>query len=74
MSDIERFMLFAFNFKHNFIDEVWHAYYVKEHLQSKFNALCTKYNGTHAFFEFYIYLDKDNRTILENWIINNYEG
>jgi hypothetical protein len=74
MSDVERFMYFAFNFKHNWIDDIWKDEWIKDHLKTTFKDFCDTYNGTYGFFRFYMYLDKENRKKLETWIKNNYEG
>jgi len=75
--NIIKFMYYANNFDHNWIDKVWSDNsHMREHLTSKWNALnsTSSVGGTMNFFKLFMQLDGQNRNKLCDWISANYKG
>ena len=57
---IDEFVMYGFNYEHNFIDNVWEGDLAK-HLKGKFNG---------DLFRFYTMLSDNNQRMLVNYIMN----
>jgi hypothetical protein len=74
-SDIHLFNMFALNYSHNFIKEIWKGDENKiSHLESKWFLCFNVTNNYGAMLKFWSELDGSNRETLENWILENYKG
>lgn len=73
-SQINLYVIFSFNYPHNFIQLVWGSGSLADHLQSKFNGYYQDYGARGVFNTFYAELDGGNRAKLEQWILDNYKG
>ena len=75
--NIIKFMYYANNFNHDWIDKVWSDNsHMAKHLTSKWIALnrTSSVGGTMNFFKLFMQLDNKNRNKLCNWISENYKG
>lgn len=70
---IHLFVMFSFNYPHDFIQKAWEGWIVK-HLESKFSSIYQKYGATAVMSKFYTELDAENQEILINYILENYKG
>ena len=67
-----KLMYFGNNYPHDFIDQVWDMNkHLAEHLKIKFGAMYSNY-GTMTFFRWFMELSDGNKTMLINWISENY--
>lgn len=68
-----RFMYFAHNYSHNFIQKAWGENTpLADHLQSKFITMYDKH-GTLTIFRWFMELDHTNKAVLLHWIDFNYK-
>ena len=68
MTNINKFAVFAFNYPHGFIQQVWEGN-IANHLQSKFNGYYASEGAKGVMMSFYMALDGGNRRMLEEFII-----
>jgi len=76
-SNIIKFMYFANNFPHDWIQKVWsNNEHMTGHITSKWTSLnaSNSFGGTLNFFKLFMELDDNNRNILCDWIDSNYGG
>jgi hypothetical protein len=45
-----------------------------EHLASKFNGYLSNFSGTHSFYKLWYQLDDNNKSLVCEWINENYKG
>lgn len=71
---VNKVIMYSFNFEHNFLLSAFKGS-IANHLQSKFLNLCEiKKDSQSAFMRLYTELDNENRKVLINYILDNYEG
>lgn len=74
-SPIHKYVMFAYNYPSNFIEEVWaDDQHIANHLKEKFSGYYNQYGSQGVLNAFYVNLDAGNQQKLEDWIINNYNG
>ena len=72
---IKKYVLFSYNYPYDFIEKVWEDEpNLANHLKSKFDSYYKNYGARAVMNEFYVNLDSENQSKLDNWIINNYKG
>lgn len=73
---IHKWVMFAFNYPHGFIEEVWAdaGESTINHLSSKFSSLYNRVGSSSVINKFYTELDAGNQAKLENWVMENYQG
>jgi hypothetical protein len=74
-SDINKVIMFGFNYPHDFIEKVWgDDPRMANHFKSKFSSIYERHGASAAFFKFYTELDGGNQAKIEDYIRNNYLG
>lgn len=72
---INQFVYFSQNYNFGFIAEAFKDSHTNlAHLQSKFDSAYNRRGSSGVMLEFYLQLDSENQTLLENYIINNYKN
>lgn len=74
---IYNFMMYGFNYDCNFVHKVFGKHYdgyMIHHLEKKFESAYETAGCWGAFFLFWSDLDTKNKHILEDWIMDNYQG
>ena len=73
---IKTWTMFGFNYGCGWIDEVFKSRGedMVNHLKGKFEAAYDVAGAHGSFFYFWAMLDKENRELLENWVMDNYKG
>lgn len=75
MSDqIILFANFCLNYPPNFIKRVWGDNNISNHLEGKFSIAYDRSTSRGAMIDFYSMLDKENREILSEWVLENHKG
>lgn len=74
-SDMKKFVMFAFNYPPFWIQDIWGRPDSKnsvEHMRDKFRKALGKYGEVGAMCGFYMDLDSENRSLLEEYIREHY--
>lgn len=75
MSPMKKYVMFAYNFPHDFIEKVWvDDQNMVNHLKSKFSGFYDKYGSRAVMNAFFVELGGGNQKKLEDWIMTNYNG
>ena len=72
LTDIAKFVQFAYNFPPKFIEEAFNSegQNMVNHLEGKFNEFYNKVGASCVMLKFYTELDSENRKLLENYILS----
>lgn len=73
-TEINRFVMFGYNYPHDFIEQIWGSTCLVEHLKAKFLRYYDDYGASAVLVKFYVELDARNQKKLEDWILHNYKG
>ena len=67
MTDVNKFLTFAYNYNHDFIKEIWGGTHLEDHLGSKFHNIYERVGAKAVMIDFYMELDGSNRQKLEDY-------
>lgn len=73
---IKTWTMFGFNYSYGWIEEAFKSRgkIMVDHLKGKFEVAYSVAGAHGSFFYFWAMLDKENRELLENWVMDNYKG
>lgn len=72
---IEKWNYWCANYHYDFIERAWaHDKHMAKHLRNKFDDYYDTVGSYGVMLKFYLNLDSRNRAILEDYVINNFEG
>lgn len=65
---------FAYNYPHNWIEEVWGEGLQATEFRQRFGAIYDKKGPTLGFWDFYMELSENNREKVNEYVVNEYRG
>lgn len=73
---IKTWTMFGFNYSSGWIEEAFKSRgeIMVNHLKGKFKVAYDVAGAHGSFFYFWAMLDKENRRLLEDWVMDNYKG
>ena len=73
---IKTWTMFGFNYSYGWIEKAFKSRGedMVRHLKGKFEVAYDVAGAHGSFFYFWAMLDKENRELLENWVMDNYKG
>ena len=73
---IKTWTMFGFNYSYGWIEEAFKSRgkIMVDHLKGKFEVAYDVAGAHGSFFYFWAMLDKENKELLENWVMDNYKG
>lgn len=74
MTAINKWVFFCMNYPYDFIEKAWEGNTILiNHLKGKFNAYYDAYGSRAVMNTFYCELDGNNKKILLEWVLDNYD-
>ena len=73
---IKTWTMFGFNYSYGWIEGAFKSRGedMVRHLKGKFEKAYDVAGAHGSFFYFWAMLDKENKELLENWVMDNYKG